>query len=262
MLARVLTVLDAFDGDATLPVADLGRRVGLPRATVHRMVNELVDLGLLERAGKDVALGVRLFELGSRVPTQRRLREVGGPYLQDLYTATRLPVVLGVPDGNDALCIVRVNGHHDAAATMAEGDRLPLHATALGKALLAFSPPALVVRIAEAGLRPLTPYTIAVPQVLLDDLARTRQSGIAFDREEAKLGDASVACPILGPGGDAVAALSVTASVHHFQPTRLAHAVRDAAVGIARDLPATRRLALLPDAQAPSRREITSPVAS
>ena len=262
MLMRALTVLEAFGTEATLGVADLGRRVGLPRATVHRIVAELIDLGLLERVGKDVTLGVRLFELGSKVPTQRRLREVGLPYMQDLCATTRLAAHLGVPDGNDVLCIARLSGHHGGSATLAEGARIPLHATALGKAILAFSALTAVAGVAEAGLHRLTPYTIAAPTVLLEDLARIRRTGVAFDREEARLGEASVASPIIDPQGNVVAALSLIGSVHHFEPSRAAQAVRAAAAGVSRELSTTGRMALVADAGTPMECEIAAPVAS
>jgi len=237
VLGRAVAVLDAFgDTDVSLSVAELVRRVALPKTTVHRMVADLVHLGLLERSGRDVALGVHLFELGCRVPARRRLLETGLSYMQDLYTATREDVVMGVLDGSEVLCIVRVNSHAGRGSGMTEGDRLPAHATALGKALLAFSPRAVVARAIAAGLRPVTPSTIVVPDVLLQELARTCRTGVAYAREEDVVGTVSVAAPILSDGRDVLGALSVSGPARRFEPTRLADAVRVAAVGISRRL--------------------------
>lgn len=237
VLGRAVAVLDAFhDTEVTLSVAELVRRVALPKTTVHRMVADLVDHGLLERSGRKVALGVHLFELGCRVPSRRRLHDTGLPYMQDLYIATHEDVVMGVLDGSEVLCIVRVNSHAGPGAGMAEGDRLPAHATALGKALLAFSPRAVVARAIAAGLRPVTPYTIVVPDVLLQELARTCRTGVAYARQEDVVGTASVAAPILSGGRDVLGALSISGPAPRFDPTRLADAVRVAAVGIGRRL--------------------------
>ena len=237
VLGRAVAVLDAFgDAELTLSVAELVRRVALPKTTVHRMVADLVHHGLLERSGREVALGVHLFELGCRVPARRRLRDTGLPYMQDLYTATREDVVMGVLDGSEVLCIVRVNSRPGPGAGMAEGDRLPAHATALGKALLAFSPRAVVARAIAGGLIRITPYTIVVPDVLLQELARTCRTGVAYACEEDVVGSASVAAPILSGGRDVLGALSVSGPAHRFDPTRLADAVRVAAAGIGRRL--------------------------
>jgi DNA-binding IclR family transcriptional regulator len=243
VLARALAVLEAFDEtETTLPVAELVRRVALPKTTVHRMVAELVHHGLLERSGRNVGLGVHLFELGCRVPAQRRLREAGLPFMQDLYAATGEAVFLGVCDGHDVVCIVRINGHHGATGPMAEGDRLPLHASAMGKAMLAFSPRSLVHRVIAAGLGPVTAYTIVVPEVLLQDLARIARTGVAYCREEGYVGETAVAAPVFGPGRTVVGALGMAGPAPRFDPSRLANAVRAVAVGIGRRIGARSKL--------------------
>lgn len=236
VLARAVALLDAFgESDSTLPVAELVRRVALPKSTVHRMVSELVEHGFLERDGRDVTLGVHLFELGCRVPAQRRLRETGLPFMEDLYETTHEAVLLGILDTNAVLCIVRINSH-DGVVPVSEGQRIPAHATAMGKAMLAFSPRAAVGQLLEAGLRPLTPYTIVVPHVLVQDLAWTCRTGVAFDREEAVIGGASVAAPILDATRTVLGALAVSGPAHRFDPGKLADAVRVASAGIARSL--------------------------
>jgi DNA-binding IclR family transcriptional regulator len=237
MLGRTLVVLDAFDrGEPTLSVAELIRRVALPKTTVHRLVADLVHHGLLERAGSEVRLGVRLFELGCRVPARCRLRETGLPFMEDLYETTHQTVHLDVLDGGDVLCMVRINGHVDFGLPSAEGGRVPAHATAPGKAILAFSPRGVLLGLLGSGLQPLTPYTIVTPEVLVQDLAATCRRGVAFDQEEATLGTAAVAAPVFGSGRQVLGALSVTGATSRFDPVHFAHAVRVAAVGIARQL--------------------------
>jgi DNA-binding IclR family transcriptional regulator len=237
VLGRALVVLDAFGrSEPTLPVAELVRRASLPKSTVHRLVADLVQHGLLERAGGEVRLGVRLFELGCRVPAQRRLRETGLPFMEDLYETTHQIVHLGVLDDGEVLCVVQINGHADLGLPTGEGARVPAHATALGKAILAFSPRSVLLALLASGLRPLTPYTIVIPDVLVRELASTCRSGVAFDREEATLGTAAVAAPVFGPGRHVLGALSVTGPTPCFDPDRFAQAVRVAAFGIGRQL--------------------------
>jgi DNA-binding IclR family transcriptional regulator len=237
VLGRTLVLLDSFgQGERTLTVAELVRRATLPKTTVHRLVAELVQHGLLERAGGEVRLGVRLFELGCRVPMQRHLREVGLPFMEDLYETTHQVVHLGVLDGADVLCTVRINGHVDLGLRASEGMRVPAYATALGKAMLAFSPRSVLLGVLARGLHPLTPYTIVVPELLVRELAATCRAGVAFDREEAALGTTAVAAPVFGAAHQVLGGLSVTGPTSRFDPLRLASAVRVAAAGIARQL--------------------------
>lgn len=221
VLSRALALLDAFhEGETVLSVAELTRRVALPKTTVHRMVADLVHHGLLERCGRDVALGVHLFELGCRVPVQRRLRDTGLPFMHDLYRATREAVFMGVRDGEDVLCILRVIGHEHHGVTMAEGDRLPGCATAMGKAMLAFSPRAMVSGHDE----------------LVPELAAVARSGVAFACDEPHPGQSAVAAPVFAPGRVVVGALSVVGPTYRLDPGRLANAVRVAAAGVSRRL--------------------------
>jgi DNA-binding IclR family transcriptional regulator len=148
-------------------------------------------------------------------------------------------VHLGVLDDSDVLCIVRINGHADLGLPTGDGARVPAHASALGKAMLAFSPRSVLVGLLASGLRALTPYTIVFPAVLVQDLAATCRTGVAFDREEAMVGATAVAAPILGPGHLVLGALSVTGPTPRFDPVQLARAVRVAAAGIARRLGTT-----------------------
>lgn len=237
VLGRALKLLDAFSpGEAAIPVAELVRRVALPKSTVHRLVTELVHHGLLERAGTEVSLGIHLFELGCRVHAQRRLRETGLPFMEDLYETTHQVVCLAILDTNEVLCIVRINGHADLGVPTGDGARVPAHASALGKAMLAFSPRAVPSGLLGAGLRALTPYTIVVPEVLIQDLAATCRRGVAFEWEEAVLGTAAVAAPILGRDRQVLAALSITGPTPRFDPAHFAPAIRVAAAGVARHL--------------------------
>ena len=92
VLGKARLILDTFDSDTTdLSLTELTRRSGVAKASVHRLAGELVEWGLLERAGTKYRLGLRLFELGQMVPRQRILRDAALPYMEDLLSATRRP---------------------------------------------------------------------------------------------------------------------------------------------------------------------------
>jgi DNA-binding IclR family transcriptional regulator len=236
--SRVLALLGAFGPeDTSLSLAELCRRTGLAPATAHRIARELVDWGALERTdGQRYEIGMRLFEVGMRAPSRRGLAEMAVPFLEALYETTRENIYLAVRDGNQAVYLHAITGAHAIPSPARPGGRLPLHATGMGKALLAFAPPGAVDEVIAAGLTRCTPYTSAEPTALYRALATIRRNGYAVSAQGYFLGAVSVAAPILAPDGYAVAAISVVSHTARANVSRLGPAVRAAAHGIARQV--------------------------
>lgn len=237
MLERVDALLDAFTPDGrSVSAAELARAVGLPRSSAHRLAMALEALGWLERDDGDrFTVGMRLFELAGRTPLRSRLREAAIPFMEDLYEATHATVHLGVLDGTDVVYVDKIGGHRRSPAPTRVGGRMPAHCTGLGKAMLAFADDAVVDRLLDAPLAARTPYTIVAGHVLRRQLGDIRTHGVAFDREEAALGVACAAAPVL-VDGRCVAALSATTADDLATVDRLGTAVRASALGLARVL--------------------------
>src|SRR4051794_20921052 len=178
VLGKVVTVFFAFRAeDHGVTLAELGRRTGLPKATLHRVVSDLVDVRLLDRADARYRLSGQVFQLGMRASVERGLLEVATPFMEDLYERTHETVHLGTADGDGVLYVAKIGGHRQAAAPSRVGGRMPLHCTAIGKALLAFSPPEHVARIVAAGLQRQTARTVTAPGLLRRQLERVRETG-------------------------------------------------------------------------------------
>lgn len=240
VLERGFRVLAAFGPEGReLGLGELARRAQLPKATTLRLASQLVGLGALERAGDRYRLGLSLFELGSTVWRQRRLRDAALPYMADLYEATHELVHLGAPDGLDVFYVEKILGRRSASAPTQVGTRRPLYCTALGKAILAFSEPSLVDAVIEHGLVQRTPYTITSPKRLLDELSMAQARGVAYDRQEYAVGTICVAAPLLNRSRLAEGALSVTGRTGRFSPERAAAAVQTAALALSRALDGT-----------------------
>jgi DNA-binding IclR family transcriptional regulator len=240
---RLLTVLGAFDVDRpTLSLTDISSITGLPLSTTRRLLKELTDWGALQRQpDQRYRIGLRLWQLGSLAPQQRDLRDSTLPFMQDLYEATHENVQLVVRDGYQALCIEKISATRAVPTKTEIGGQLPLHATAVGKVLLAFSPPAILEAAARGGLRRMTPFTIVEPGRLVRTLQEARHEGVAFSREEMTLGAISVASPVLGRDGSILGALGIV--THSHTPLdRLAPAVRAAALGASRSCAARQPL--------------------
>jgi len=238
--SRVLGILDAFDIDhSQLTLSEISRRCGLPLATTHRLVNELVTWRGLNR-GEDgrYEVGLRLWEVGLLGPLHTRLRETALPFMQTLYEATRENVHLAIRDGNDALYVEKLAGHRSVPIISRIGGRLPLHATGVGKALLAHESPEFRRDYLSQPLARPTRYTVVEPGRLSADLDHTVQRGYAVTREEMTLGTCSVAAPVLDCAGRPVAAVSVVVHSVRVDPPKIAPTVRLAAEGIAARLDA------------------------
>ena len=234
VLGKVVTVLWAFTADDhVLTLAELGRRTGLPKGTLHRVVGDLVAVRLLDKDPAGYRLSGQLFELGLRASLERGLVEVAIPFMEDLYERTHETVHLGVSEGVEVVYVSKIGGHRPASTPSRIGGRMPMYCTGIGKALLAFSPPELLAEVVEAGLARKTPRTITTPGRLGANLATVLERGVAFEFEESAVGLACVAAPILDADERPIAAVSVTGPVTRFRPEKHEGAVKAAAAGIA-----------------------------
>jgi DNA-binding IclR family transcriptional regulator len=199
---RLLAVLDAFDTAHTeLSLTEISQRSGLPVSTARRLIRELADWGGLERlVDNRYRVGINLWRIGVLAPQQRGIREAAQPLMHDLCAATKETVQVVVLDGMDALCIEKVAGGNSVPTATEVGGRLPLHATAVGKCLLAHSPRDLLTQVVDAGLPRHTSYTITQPGQLVRQLKAVRTDGVAYSREEMTRGAVSVAAPIVSGG--------------------------------------------------------------
>jgi DNA-binding IclR family transcriptional regulator len=237
VLGKARLILEAFGPrDVDLSLTDLARRSGVAKASVHRLAQELLAWGLLERSGNHYRLGLRLFELGQLVPRNRILRETALPYMEDLLMATQETVHLAVHDGLDVLYIEKIIGHRGLNKKSRVAGRLPLYCTATGKVILAFSPESLFDEVSRQEFTPLTNKTVRSAARLRRQLDKIRGDGLALEVEEIKLGYLSLAVPVFGSRNTLVASLSVTGPTTRLDVRRGGGALRVAGAGISRAL--------------------------
>lgn len=232
--SRVFAVLHTFQTQREpLTLSRIAEISGLPVTTTHRITHELVTEGVIERRPDGrFQIGLKLWELGSLAPRQRDLRHAARPLMESLHEATGLTVQLVILDRRRALCIEKISGTRSATNVTEVARALPLHATGVGKVILAFAEdldPARARRLTR-----FTPTTIVDSSKLALEVDRVRESYVAYCREEMTLGTASVAAPVFDSDGEFVAALGVL--THPVDLTRLASAVRTASLGISRRL--------------------------
>ncbi|MDP3951074.1 IclR family transcriptional regulator, partial [Microbacterium sp.] len=198
VLGRALTIVTAFNlEDDELSLSSISRRTGIPKPTVHRLVSELADWRIVEKTDAGVRLGLQLFELGQMASGQRSLRETAAPFLRDLHEATLLTVHLGVLDGRQVVYLDKIPAKHGPQLASRVGGRMPLHCTAIGKALLAFADPELIASVLGNPLERLTPRSVIGPGLLEQQLLRIRTTRVSFEGEESTRGVVCVASPVI-----------------------------------------------------------------
>ena len=238
--SRALGILDAFGSDAPrLSLSEIAERSGTPLTTAHRLLGELTGWGaLVRRPDGRYEIGRKLWNLGLLAPVQLELRQVAAPFLHDLHTTVRDTVHLAVREGLHALYVERISGRVHVPIVSQVGSRLPLHATGVGKVLLAAAPDDVVEQVL-ADLRPITRHTVVDRERLTLELAEIRRRRFARTCEEMSPGAASIAVPVQveRPSGPlAVAALGIVVPPQRRDLARVVPALEMAARGIGREL--------------------------
>jgi DNA-binding IclR family transcriptional regulator len=210
----------------------------LPSSTAHRIARELPAHGILERSAGGYLVGIRLWEISARSPRGTGLRDVAMPFLQDPYEATQQHVQLAVLDGDDALLVEKISGRRAVPTIGRAGGRLPLHASGVGKAILAHADRQVQERILAGPLPRFTTRTLTNGFELRAVLGQVRREQTAYCHEELTAGAVSCAAPVLCREPLIIAAVSVVVTVAT-DVTMLAAAVRTAANGITRELRAS-----------------------
>lgn len=215
IIGRVSIIFDCFSHrDSTLTVSELARRTGLAKSTTSRLVSELTTYGFLENQGTAITLGLRFFELGQKAVRPHTLRRLTYAHMEGLRRTTGHTVHLAVLDAGQVVYIEILPSRTSPILPSRVGGRLPAHATAVGKAMLAFSDPSVTEEHIESGLVAVGPHTITDPDALRAALWRIRSTGFATEREESGQGVACVAAPILVRDGEPIAGISVSGWTH------------------------------------------------
>lgn len=223
-LFKAIAVLDCFSRrDKQLSIADIAKRIGVPRGTAHRIVMTLWELGLLERQKdrEQFRLGMKLFEYGTTVLNNLELQGIASPFVATLTKATGLIVHLSVFDGERATIIKRVEPNREHSNSMVTIEAAPCHVTSTGKAILAFQPEDVIERIIRAGLPAFTHRSITDPQRFRDELAGVRRLGYSVDDEEQTIAIRCVGAPIRNAAGRVFASLSVSGTTRKFPESQI-----------------------------------------
>jgi len=216
--AKLAAILTEFNRGSCHHLSDLARHAQLPMSTVHRLIYELPSQELLSRDPEGTFRhGPVLERLIYDLPAKPTLQERGPLVVADLVEVLHCTVRLGMLDELEISYIEKSPGY-TPVTSFHPAARLPLHATALGKALLAFAHPQ-TLRLATSGcLAAHTRHTLTRTEQLLHALHKVRHNGFATNHGELTIDGRAIAVPVLGPNAFAYAAIEVEVEVETITP--------------------------------------------
>ncbi|MER7481244.1 IclR family transcriptional regulator [Streptomyces sp. NPDC126510] len=240
-VTRSLRILEAVAQHQPVTVGELTKLFGLPKSTVQRTLVTLAEAGWLRASRKDTTR----WEIGARVLAVRPAALQGS----SLFAAAREPMIrlrdalnetihLSVPDALQCMVVVdRVDCDHAVRTFHTIGDTSPLHATAVGRAVLAHLPRQDVEEFVAAGLERFSDTTPVEPDELRAELDRIRADGYAVNRNQYRPGVCAVAAAVLDEDGTPLAAVAASMPEARYMDERTpkwGHLVADTAAEISR----------------------------
>lgn len=222
-LALLNRVAEAQGEGATL--TELAQQVGLPASTAHRLLTTLEQERYVrfDHEGRSWSVGVQAFKTGCAFTKSRSLGALARPHMRLLMENAGETVNVAVEDEGEAVYLAQVECRQMMRAFARPGSRAPLHASAVGKAMLStMSDKTLSHILHQRGMPRLTPKTITTPSTLRAELERVRASGYAVDDEEHAVGLRCIAAPIFDETGEAIAAISASGPMARIVEERVA----------------------------------------
>lgn len=205
------------------PAAVLARDSGLPFSTAYRLLNTLTASGYAEfdAATRRYRIGLTVLELSQKVSVARGYDGEVRQVLDKLSEVTNESCLFSVRDGHETVTILTVDGP-EFRQTTDPGDRLSLHVSSMGKAILAALPEAEAEEVIfEMNLRQRTQHTVVEPGRLLGQISDARRDGYVYQREEVDLGMNAIARAVVGPKGAVLGAVAIAAPLFRADKTQL-----------------------------------------
>lgn len=224
-LQRGLHLLAQFTRqERELTGAELSRRLGLPRASVFRILQTLEAMGFVERVGEGPSykLGIAVLRLGFEYLASMELAEHGRPIIDELSSATGYSAHLVVRDGREVVFVAKASMHAFVYNSIQVGARLPAHATVLGRVLLAGLDVAGLTRLyGGTALQTFTPQTPPTVQVLHGLVQADAVRGYGISEGGFETGICTVAAPVFDDHRKVAAAVSITVPGPRVAPDQL-----------------------------------------
>lgn len=226
-LTRAVQLMDCFTRDnPLLGVREVARMTGLSSSTTGRLLGSLKELGLLvqDPESRQYSLAGKVLSWAEVYTNTVDVRSVALPFIYDLQRSTGETISLYIMEGEERICVERLESQQNVRVVARVGRRLPLHAGSAGKLFLAYlTPEAREIMLTSHPLHTFTDQTMVDPVKLKEEIAKIKQQGYATSHGEWTIDASGVAAPIFNQRGEMIAALTISGPTQRFDE---AHVIR------------------------------------
>lgn len=219
-LQRMVAILDCFTYERPeLGVREIARQIGFSSSTTGRLLQAMKELNVLQQnsVNQSYSLGGKVLAWAGVYSASLDVRNAALPAIQELHRVTRETISLYVLEGNERVCVERLESPQNVRIVARLGRRVPLYAGSAGKVFLAFIPAERRDEILKATPpTPITDSTIVDIQALMEELKKVRKKGYAVSFGEWVAEAAGVAAPVFGPRGDIAAVVTISGPAQRF----------------------------------------------
>lgn len=218
-LDRGLSLLRTLGKEGGTTLTDLALRVGMPPSSAHRVLATLQKHGFVafDEPTQQWSIGLEAYRVGSAYLDRNSLVESARKMMRSLMEETGETANLAIADDGDVVFVNQIETHNPIRAYFHPGTRGHMHASGIGKALLAdLSRRELEMILQKKGLPEFTSNTLSSPEALFSDLEETTRRGWSLDDEERYSGMRCVAATIYNEFGEAIAGISVSGPTVRF----------------------------------------------
>lgn len=230
----ILETLQELDGAR---IMELGDELDVANSTIHRHLTTLRKRGYVIKEEDTYELGLKFLGLGEYARNRKDAYQMAKPKVRDLANETEERAQFIVDEYGYGIYVHRTRGPHAVRTDPGIGESVPLHATAAGKAILAYSSRERVEQFVDRhGLTAITDRTITDPDELLDELERIRDQQFSVNDEESTKGLRAIGVPVRSPGDRVLGALSVSGPIHRMKGPWFEQELPDLLLGTANEL--------------------------
>ena len=223
-IRKTAQILSLFSRSAKLDVDEISQALGMPKSSAYRYVKDLCAESFLgyDASVKKYSVGPILLRLAANAIDGDPLREIAKPFMTNLARQTNETVFLTAVRGGHAVCIERIECTKNSIRFIVDrGDLFPLHASAIGRVLMAYLPKKEQEKVIAKGLEKITPATIIDPVKLKKALEQVRRNGFCYSDQELNPGGRCVAAPIFDSSGKVVGGLGIAVPVYRFPESQV-----------------------------------------
>lgn len=221
---KTFALLEYFDAQKPeWGVTELANAAGSNKSTVYRFLSDMEQLGIVQKQvhSDKYALGLKLYELGCRVPLRSAFVDKTHPALLQVAANITETVHVAVLKNHQVFYVDKVESPQGLKVSSQIGSYNPAYATSLGKVLLAYQPEEeleqTLAYLTRGEMHRYTDHTIIDVSKLENELQQIREQGYAIDREEFEIGLICVAIPIYNQNNEVVASLSASGPANRFK---------------------------------------------